>query len=289
MSVVTVIYNPASGGSIDPDDLRAAVDASANGHRITWSPTTADDTGAGQALDAVSRHSDTVVACGGDGTVRAVLESLAGSGVPLGVVPLGTGNLLATNLGIDAGLESIPRALSGEVTSIDVGVVNGERFAVMAGVGFDAMMIRDASSQVKRRFGSLAYVVSGARNVPAKVVSGSIVIDGAPVWSGRTAMVLVGNCGAVTGGLPVFPDASPHDGLLDVAVLTAERATDWFRVLWRLVRRLPQPDHLVRRFVGREIDVRLDRAMPYEMDGEDREATNRLEFRVEPGALEVRC
>ncbi len=289
MSTATVIYNPMSGGAADSDRLRREFAAHADGHRLTWSPTAAADPGFGQTSDAVERQSETVVACGGDGTVRAVIERLAGTGTVLGIVPLGTGNLLATNLGLAPGFDAIPTSLTGEPTSIDVAAVNDERFAVMAGVGFDAMMIRDASSTVKRRLGSIAYVISGARNVPARVVGASIDVDGERVWSGRTAMVLIGNCGAVTGGLPVFPDASPNDGVLDVAVLTAERAREWATVLWRLVRRRSQPDALVRRFRGEEIDVRLDRPMPYELDGEDRDPTDRLSFRVEPRALEVRC
>lgn len=289
MSVATVIYNPASGSAADADRLREEFDAHANGHRLRWAPTTADDPGYGQTSDAVEQGSETVIACGGDGTVRAVVERLAGTPTALGIVPLGTGNLLATNLDLRPGFEAIPTALSASTTTLDVGVVNDERFAVMAGVGFDAMMIRDANPAVKRRLGSVAYVVSGARNVPARLVGATIRVDGEEVWSGRTAMVLVGNCGAVTGGLPVFPDARPDDGVLDVAILTAERARDWVAVMWRLIRRRPQPDRLVRRFRGGEVDVELDRPMAYELDGEDREPARRLTFRVEPRALQVRC
>ncbi len=231
---VTVVYNPASGGASDTADLRAAFDGASAGLR--WSPTTEDDPGTGQAREAVETGSDTVIACGGDGTVRAVSESLAGTDVALGVVPLGTGNLLATNLGLADGLDAVPTAVSGNTRELDVASVNEERFTVMAGVGFDALMIRDANPKVKRRFGNVAYMVSGARYVPAKLVGATVDVDGSEVWSGRTAMVLVGNCGAVTGGLEVFPDASPDDGVLDVAVLTAERAVDWVRVAWRLVR-----------------------------------------------------
>lgn len=289
MGLVTVIYNPASGSSIGVDELRAAFGEHDSGHRVRWSPTTADDPGPGQTREAVERGDDTVVACGGDGTVRAIAESLAGSGTALGVVPLGTGNLLAENLDIPVGLDAVPKALSAPATRLDLGVVNGERFIVMAGVGFDAAMIRDANSTVKRRLGSVAYMLSAAKNLPAQIVRSRVSVDGEHAWSGRTAMVLVGNCGAVTGGLPVFPAAEPDDGVLDVAILTAEKLTDWGSIVWRLVRRQPQPSELVRRFTGTEIVVELDEAAPYELDGEDRDPTDRLEFSIEPGALEVRC
>jgi diacylglycerol kinase family enzyme len=150
-------------------------------------------------------------------------------------------------------------------------------------------MIRDADSNVKSKLGSVAYMISGAKNLPAQIVKATVKIGGEPVWSGRTAMVLVGNCGSVTGGLEVFPDASPTDGVLDVAVLTAENAREWVALLWRLVRNKPQPAELVKRFTGTEIQVDLNRPAPYELDGEDRDEVQHLSFSIEPGALEVRC
>ncbi|MEO6653374.1 MAG: diacylglycerol kinase family protein [Ilumatobacteraceae bacterium] len=289
MSSVTVIYNPESGSATGVEELREAFGEHDDGHTVRWSPTTEDDPGPGQAREAIELGCDTVIACGGDGTVRAIAETLAGTTATLGVVPLGTGNLLAGNLDIPVGLDAVPIALSADVTTLDLGVVNGEKFAVMAGVGFDAAMIRDASSKVKSRFGSVAYMASGARNLPAQILTGTVTVDGEQVWSGRTAMVLVGNCGSVTGGLEVFPDASPTDGVLDVAVLTAENVRDWAALLWRLVRGKPQPAELVKRFSGTEIEVGLDRPAPYELDGEDRDETQHLSFTIEPGALAVRC
>lgn len=289
MSIVSVIHNPASGGAVDGDDLRAAFDEHADGHRVGWIPTTPDDPGVGQARTAVADGSEVVVAVGGDGTVRAVAESVAGSSAELGIVPLGTGNLLATNLGLAAGLDAVPRALSAPARTLDTAVVNGERFAVMAGVGFDALMIRDAADGTKRRVGSIAYVVSGVRHVPARLVRARVRVDGDEVFRGRTAMILVGNCGRVTGGLEVFPDAEPDDGLLDVAVLTATRLRDWVTIAHRLVRGRPQPDDLVRRYRGAEVDVELDEPVAYELDGEDRDPTDQLRFEVEPGSLKVRC
>ncbi len=87
----------------------------------------------------------------------------------------------------------------------------------------------------------------------------------------------------------MFPDASPHDGRLEVAILTAERLRDWLTIGWRLIRRREQPANLVERFTGTTITVELDDPTPYELDGEDRPETPRLEFGIEPSALEVRC
>lgn len=280
---IVVISNPASGSATDDEDLHAAF----AGHDVSWSPTTEDDPGTGQAARAVADGAATVVACGGDGTVRAVLESVAGSQSTLGVVALGTGNLLASNLGLASGLDGVDDAVAGDVRRIDVGTVNGERFAVMAGVGFDAAMIRDANPATKRRFGSVAYVVSAVRNVPARLTHAFVDVDGRRVWSGRTAMVLVGNCGSVTGGLEVFPDARPDDGVLDVAILSAKRPGQWASVMWRLLLGRPQRRDLVARFTGTSIRVAMAEAMPFELDGEDRDPVTQLEFGIEPGALAV--
>ncbi len=281
---VVVISNPASGNSSDDSELRSAFEP----YEVSWSPTTEDDPGKGQASSAVSNGAETVVVCGGDGTVRAVIESLAGTTTVLGIVPLGTGNLLAHNLGLATKLDAIPDAIGGPVRQLDLGTVNGERFAVMAGAGFDALMIRDARPTVKRRLGSVAYVLSAVKNVPAKLTTIMLEVDGQQVWRGRTVMVLVGNCGMVSGGLEVFPDARPDDGVLDVAVLSATRVNEWCSILWRLIRKHPQRQELVRRFTGRSINVVLRQPMPYELDGEDRDPVTTLTFGIEPLALRVR-
>ena len=236
--VTVAVVNPASGSAVSEKDLRTAFDEL--GRPLEWRNTTEDDPGAGQAADAVASGATTVVACGGDGTVRACLAPLAGSDTVLGIVPLGTGNLLAANLELPSGLDAVELAVTGRIRRIDVAEANGESFAVIAGSGLDALMIRDANAVTKRRFGSLAYVASALRNLPARLVPTTVEVDGTTVFDGRTAMVLVGNCGTVTGGIVVFPDARPDDDILDVAVLSARSPIEWASVLWRLVRGFPQ-------------------------------------------------
>jgi diacylglycerol kinase (ATP) len=289
VSDVTVIYNPASGSAPSEDELREAFAEFERGHRISFVPTTADDPGPGQTRAAIESGAECVIACGGDGTVRAVADALAGSGVHLGVVPFGTGNLLAKNVGLPEGFDAIPIAMSSSARKFDVGVINGERFAVMAGTGLDALMIRDASSTVKERVGSLAYVLSALRNLRAGQVDVEVTVDGSPWFSGPSAMVLIGNLGQITGGLDVFPDAASDDGLLDIAVLTPERARDWLTIGQRLVRNAPQPEGLVRRTQATDITIELAEPTPWELDGEDRDPTSTLTLGIERKALEVRC
>ncbi len=283
---VAVIHNPASGSADDVQALRSAFVAA--GTEPLWLATTEDDPGTGQAAEAIASGVDTVIACGGDGTVRAVLQSVAGTEVALGVVPMGTGNLLAGNLGLQTGTDAVHDAVHAPTGLLDVGMVNGERFAVMAGVGFDAYMIRDANPTLKRRLGSAAYVFSAARHLRSRIFSAEVVVDGRREFNGSTAMVLIGNCGAVTGGLQVFPDARQDDGMLDVAVLCARGIGQWASVGWRLLRGRPQRPDLVRRCQGRAIIVTLDRPVAYELDGEARDAVSTLTIGVEPGAIAIR-
>ncbi len=282
MSGIVAIWNPASGSVAEESDLRAAL-----GDHVELVPTTEDDPGPGQTRAAVDDGADIVVACGGDGTVRACLDPLAGTATALGIVPLGTGNLLATNLGIPAGLSAGGGVGRGERRRIDLGRVNGEAFAVMAGSGFDALMIRDANETLKSKVGTAAYILSGAKNLKSDLVETKVTVDGSVWFDGRTTMVLVGNFGTVSGGLEVFPDAQPDDGILDIAVMSASTLREWASISWRLVRRRPQKVELARRTQGAHIVVEQRVARPYELDGEDREPTERLEFTVEPRAITI--
>ena len=282
MSDTIAIWNPASGSVADESDLRAAL-----GDDVELVPTTEDDPGPGQTRAAVADGADIVVACGGDGTVRACLDPLAGTDTALGIVPLGTGNLLASNLGIPTGLSAGGGVGRGERRRIDLGRVNGEAFAVMAGSGFDALMIRDANETLKSTVGTAAYILSGAKNLRTDLVATRVTVDGSVWFVGRTTMVLVGNFGTVSGGIEVFPDARPDDGVLDIAVMSASTLRGWASIAWRLVRRRPPRADLARRTQGAHILVEHQHARPYELDGEDREPTRRLEFTVEHQTITI--
>ena len=279
---IVAIWNPASGSAPDENDLRSALDDDCE-----LVSTTAEDPGPGQTRQAVEDGATTVVACGGDGTIRACIEPLLDTAAALDMVPLGTGNLLAANLAVPSGLEAAPTAGQRPKKTIDVGIVNGEPFAVMAGSGFDAVMIRDADDEMKSRFGTVAYLVSAAKHLGDALHTTTVVVDDERWFSGRTSMVLVGNHGVVSGGLKLFPDASADDGKLDVAVLSAKSLRDWGSVLWRLLREKPQRSELVQRTQAETIVVTTKKPRPYELDGEDRPPTKTLSFSIRPQSLHV--
>ena len=241
-----------------------------------------------QVKHALEEGAERVLIWGGDGTVQRALDVLAGSGVPMAVLPAGTGNLFARNLGIPVDLDkAVQVALGGSVSSIDVGCVNGERFGVMAGVGADALMIEEADGTLKDRLGRGAYVFTGVRTFSKASVDVRVKVDGEKFYSGTAGSVIVGNVGRVLGGVDAFDDASPTDGRLDVAVVTATGVTQWARVLTRAVAGTTSKAKHVEMTSARKISINLKAKRLYQVDGGDREKVKKLKIRVEPGALQV--
>ena len=229
---------------------------------------------------------------GGDGMVQRSIDAMAatkaGRRIPLAIIPAGTANLLATNLGVPHDLgEAVRVAFHGRRKRLDLGRLNGEHFAVMAGVGFDGAMIRDADRNLKDRVGKLAYVWTGLRNVNGATPRAAVRIDGSEWFDGEASCVLVGNVGTITGGIEAFDDARPDDGWLDVGVATAQGAAQWARTLGRMAVGRSGDSPFVRMTRARKIDVKLRAPMVYELDGGAREPVRRLKVRVVPEAVEV--
>jgi YegS/Rv2252/BmrU family lipid kinase len=240
------------------------------------------------ARRAIKEGADLVFAWGGDGTVQRCVDAVAGTGVDLAIVPAGTANLLASNLGIPKDLDAaVVTGLYGSRRVLDVGRVNGERFTVMAGAGFDARMMADTNRALKKRVGQLAYVWTGARATRRPAQRARIDVDGERWFDGKASCVLVANVGTITGGITAFDDAKPDDGRLDIGVVTANGTLQWARVLSRMVLGRADRSPLVDTTTGCRIDVRFDSKIVYELDGGDRAPTTKLKVRVEPGALRV--
>ena len=240
------------------------------------------------AAQALDDGADVLLVWGGDGMVQRVADAVAGSGVRLGILPAGTANLFAGNLGIPTDLpEAVDIALHGVPRAFDLGVLNGERFAVMAGAGFDAVMIERADRGLKDRFGRLAYVWTGAKATREAARKVKIKVDGLEWFKGKATCVLLGSMGTLTGGMVAFPDASPTDGQLEVGVVTAEGAVQWARVIGRLAAGSAERSPLTRTTRARKVTVKFDKPMRYELDGGDRSKERKLKARVEPGAIIV--
>ena len=288
--LVHVVVNPLTVD--DPVGLRARVQRHCRERGCedpVWRETTPVEHGRGLAREAVSAGAGLVICCGGDGTVTAVADGLAGSAVPLALLPAGTGDLLARNLGIPLDTEgALSVAFDGTEQRLDLARVGTHVFAVMAGVGLDARMMCDADPESKKRWGWPAYVVAGLRHLFDPPMRAQLTLDGAPLPPRRARAVLVGNVGRLQAGARLLPDADPTDGVLDVAVLAPRTGVDWLRVVARILLRRRREDDLLRRHRARTVELRLDRPQPFELDGDVLAPVARLHVEVVPAALSLR-
>ena len=242
-----------------------------------------------QLRKAIKNGAKLILVWGGDGTVQRCIDASIGSSVTLAILPAGTANLLANNLGIPIDLEqAVAVGLHGRDRTIDVGKMNGEHFAVMAGIGMDARMIRDADAGLKDRFGRAAYLWTGARSTRGTPVRTKVRIDGHTWFDDDASCVLVANVGSIAGGITAFDHASPVDGRLDVAVVTADGAWQWMRTVTRAAVGHAENSPLVEMTQATRIKIESRKPQPYELDGGARPKTETLKVKVVPHAVTIR-
>ncbi|WP_253259196.1 diacylglycerol/lipid kinase family protein [Subtercola boreus] len=304
---------------VDAVKLRAAVErrtSEAGWGETLWYETTTTDAGQLVTSEAVRAGAAVVMAAGGDGTVRAVAEALRGTGVPLALLPSGTGNLLARNLDLTMDFdEAITLMFTGYDRSIDLGLIDILRpdggaasthvFLVIAGLGIDAKMIANTNSKLKKAVGWLAYVDGGIRALPElRSIRMQVSIDGEEPWrSVSSHSVMAGNCGLLPGGILLIPEAKPDDGVLDFMALRPQGPFGWIRA-WNKVtiengvlaksaagRRLIDISPEVKDVIyaqGTDLRLLLEEPQEIQLDGDEFGAATSLHIRVDPGALRVR-
>ncbi|MEU4601803.1 diacylglycerol kinase family protein [Kribbella sp. NPDC023972] len=289
-----MILNPTK--VLDVDEFRRTVDAALTERGFDdslWLETTVDDAGSTMAKRAIEETVDLVVVAGGDGTVRVVCAELARSGIPVAVLPAGTGNLLARNLGISLDLEvALAELLGGGEQRIDSVQIEGDelptdRFVVMAGLGLDAAIIADAPDELKKRVGWAAYVVATLKNLNHPFVRVEIIVDDRPPVRRRARTVVIGNVGTLQANIPLLPNAVPDDGLIDAVVLAPRRITQWPRLAASLVVK-PLRERHVQRFTGQRIQVTAAKVVRRQLDGDTIADGRTLSASVDPSALVVR-
>lgn len=311
-SHVGIVWNPSK---TNKEELESAWRTAAAGHeglQVSWFETSEDDPGRGATKKALDSGADVVLAAGGDGTVRVVAEYLAevDAYTELGIIPLGTGNLLARNLGVP--LDDLPaafaRALEDNPEPVDVGWaevtlatgVERHAFVVMAGFGLDAHMISETDDDLKDKAGWLAYVESLGRAFDAsEVIDVTVGFNGQDPVAEKAHTLLVGNCGTLQGGVTLLPDAELDDGELDALLLNADGVAGWMDTLKNMVW-----DNGLKRVFGasdgaessdsaihlRLTSLSVDVSEPrlFEVDGDEIGDATRLVFTVQPAALRVR-
>lgn len=369
-----VIFNPSK--TADGERLRELVRqvcAEIGLGEPLWFETTVEDPGRGQTHEALHRGASVVIAAGGDGTVRAVASVMAGTGVPMGLLPVGTGNLLARNLDLPLGddRETVAVALTGRTRAIDIGWLRIESseavsetgtaataadvpldgkdltgtppapettgaaspaatashpdgttslrhneaaatdehdadhlafeehaFLVIAGLGFDASMVRDTDDELKARIGWIAYFVAGVRHLTGPKIDVSLELgDGTRTSTFAARTILLANCGRLPGGVVLLPDASIDDGWLDVAAIdTRGGLIGWLDLLRRVVLHSIGIRRVLSLYEAASIDTRRSRsatirvARPTEVqvDGDLLGTAHAVHSRLDPGGLLVR-
>lgn len=290
-----VIYNPTKVLDVPTFVRHVEYELTARGwRRAIWLPTTEDDPGIEMTAIAVRKQVDLVIGAGGDGTVRVIASGLAGSGIPLAIVPAGTGNLLARNMGVPLDeVRALEAAFDGAERKIDLIRVQADdgapdHFCVMAGIGIDAAIVGEADTDLKRAIGNGAYVVSAAQHANHPPLDTRISLDNGPVLRTRAHLVLVGNVGLLQAGIQLMPDARPDDGQLDLVVASPRGARDWVRVVTRVLTRRDRTDERLRRLSGQRVEIVVDHPDRYELDGDPQGTCTRLSAEVVPGALLLR-
>ncbi len=255
--------------------------------------TTVAEPGGPQARTALRDGADRVVVGGGDGTVREVARELAGTGVGLGIVPLGTGNLFAHNLGLGGHRldRVVATALTGPTTALDAGWAgfDGERhlFLVLAGIGHDAATARETREWLKHHAGWLAYAESGVRHALRRPIPMTVSLDDAPPRAVQAWAVLAGNCSRVRGGIVVFPDARLDDGLLDVMEVTVRYPWQWLPIAVKGLTGLRRDVPALRYTAARRVTIASATPVTVQLDGDTFPDVSELHLEVAPGALAV--
>jgi len=290
-SKVFVIINSRSGNS-SPEDVCRAVSS-----RKLGEPTTCElhQTVEGEDIlatvkKAVDAGCDLIVAAGGDGTVSAVANSVVGSQTRMGIIPLGTTNVLARELGIPLDLDEACDLLAGpnRTASIDVMRVGDKYYVTQIGIGVDALMIRDTPDEQKRWLGVVAYIWTAvSRLIGFRLRRFSIAADDRQVRP-RGLQVILANCGALgTSGLKWGPDVRVDDGRIDVCILRARTMLDYLSVGVSVVLGRHREDRNIQYLTAeRAIAVSTDKPLPVQGDGEVIAETP-IEVRVIPRALRV--
>ncbi|WP_207455767.1 diacylglycerol/lipid kinase family protein [Herbiconiux sp. SYSU D00978] len=310
-----VVYNPVK---VDFEALKASVDEHARAAgwgESRFYETSVEDPGGGQTKQAIEEGAAVVMAAGGDGTVRAVAEALRGSNVPIGLLPSGTGNLLARNLKLtlDRLDESVATAFEGVDRAIDLGVATAERedgsrsehaFLVMAGLGLDAKMLANTNDDLKAKVGWIAYVDAIVKALRDKNrLRMRVKVDNSAPRVLQAHTILIGNCGLLPANVLLLPDAAVDDGIFDVVALRPEGLMGWLqiwtKVIWEngILRRTEvgrkimgdrKEVRTLRYMKGKSITLRLERAQEFELDGDAFGHVRALRAVVDPGALKVK-
>lgn len=309
MSRTALIFNPEK---ISEAKLRR-IYRKVSDQELFLLPTDSKSGGFEAGKKALELEMERIVVAGGDGTLRAVVEAVADSDVVLGILPIGTGNILARNLKLPVNsLESCAhRSLSKAEHRIDLGVAkvidtqgmtHQYLFTGIAGLGMDARLMAATDKKRKRQIGWIAYLEASLRFLPLKFERFEVVVDEQPPRVLKSYSLLVGNAGWLPGAISMMPDARLDDSRLDMAAIGPRRIWNWVdfigRITWQNI--VVRPLALGRKwldatanvktlenFKGRRISITPKSPAPFQVDGDPLFEVTHAEFTLRPKGLRV--
>jgi diacylglycerol kinase family enzyme len=293
--VVAFIINGTLAGAGHRFQALCQAAASRAGLKAEFLVTHKAEDGTEAARSSALSGAELIVAVGGDGTVRCCAEGMVGTDVPMGIVPMGTANLLARTLGIPshprAALNvAVPSADDGAKAYtdrwVDLAVADGIPFTAMAGMGLDAAVV--AATHLKHQIGWMAYAVSGAAHLALPPATFTIRLDGGEPFTRVARCVVAGNSGLLPGGFSLLPAARVDDGFLDVGILAPQGPLGWARLAARVLSHSRYEDRQLERFRARHVEITADRRLPREVDGEVIFDGSSFTMALRPRALLVR-
>lgn len=298
MKKVSVVYNPIKVPNLEERVAVAAQLAGEFGYAAPdWIETSVDDPGEAMGRQALESGAELVIAMGGDGTVRYVAAALKNQGVPMAIVPQGTGNLLARNLDIPlTDYEAQLRIAYGNTErTLDVGTVEfddrkPETFLVIAGAGLDADTMANTSDNLKKLVGWVAYVEGGARAMLARGFRVRVENDepGPDGHEHHARSYMVCNCGILQAGVVLVPEAEPDDGHMDTLVLSPRGPRGWAALVTDIVTRHRRGHRQMRHWITHEATASFNREVEGQVDGDAIGPTRRMKTSMDTQSLLVR-
>ena len=297
---VAVVLNPVKERAHEAQRLIEAACRGAGWPEPLIFETTKEDPGYTAAREALDAGADIVIPCGGDGTVRVVAEVLAGTDTAIGLVPLGTGNLLARNLDLDVTrlAKCVHTAIFGRQRRIDTaaltitapdGETSTHTFLVIAGAGMDAEILSDTSEDLKRVVGWMAYTEAGIRHMPGQRRRRvEISLDDGDFQGRRVRSVLFANCSKLPGGVDFIPGSYIDDGQLDVAIMSPRSLIGWIAMYVKIMVQHKHQLPVMQFYKARKISIRVPEPIETQVDGDVVGPATQIDVEVRPASLLVR-
>ncbi len=289
MMTVAFVINPARVRDLGGFRRRCQQAAAASGWEAVFLETATADRGLSAARDAVAAGARMIFSAGGDGTVRACAQALAGTPVPLAILPMGTANLAARALGVPSRIAAaLAVGFGGHERRIDLAAADGMTFTAMAGIGLDAAVVSATPRLFKAGFGWLAYAGTGVTRLHGQASPFTVRLDGGEPLVIRARSVVAGNAGLLPGGFTLLPEARLDDGVLDVGILAPSHLLGWVRVAHRVLTASRHDVQHLSRHRAHRIEITADTDLPREVDGEVITPGRSLTVTLNRSALTVR-